>query len=328
MYPKPKADEWVTQKNLPFVHRAAIFLGILPVASQKVRRTKLSDPVPLFSELNQMLYVVPQALVPFAVRYYFYHYVSKELPGVWTTWILATTFAFTFSIYWLYFLKHLCIKYGYFNDARERDMIPFSEVPKVAKEVVAAVFVRTALVCFSSYDQKAAPYMSVWTPVHLFLFTLIEDFYYYWFHRVCHESKRAWDVHRLHHTTKAPNVLLLGYASDLQEYFDILLVPLLAWYTFPIPFDEFMVWMLIHISIQIHGHGGIRLHHSSLLTAPFLKPFGLEIVTEDHDLHHRHGWRESYNYGKQSRFWDSLFGTTGERIEGHDANIDKTKFIY
>lgn len=57
-------------------------------------------------------------------------------------------------------------------------------------------------------------------------------------------------------------------------------------------------------------------------TSTLLRPFGCEIVIEDHDLHHRHGWRESYNYGKQSLLWDTLFGTNGDRLETRAENID------
>ncbi|RMZ86784.1 hypothetical protein DV736_g5990, partial [Chaetothyriales sp. CBS 134916] len=45
-------------------------------------------------------------------------------------------------------------------------------------------------------------------------------------------------------------------------------------------------------------------------------------VIEDHDLHHRVGWKKSHNYGKQTRLWDRLFGTCTDRIECHYSNID------
>ena len=37
---------------------------------------------------------------------------------------------------------------------------------------------------------------------------------------------------------------------------------------------------------------------------------------EDHDLHHRFG-KSGRNYGKQTRIFDRIFGTIGERIETH-----------
>ena len=46
------------------------------------------------------------------------------------------------------------------------------------------------------------------------------------------------------------------------------------------------------------------------------------LVSEDHDLHHRKGYRKAHNYGKQTRLWDRIFGTCHERIESREENVD------
>jgi sterol desaturase/sphingolipid hydroxylase (fatty acid hydroxylase superfamily) len=53
-----------------------------------------------------------------------------------------------------------------------------------------------------------------------------------------------------------------------------------------------------------------------------LEIFDANIVVEDHDLHHRKGWRKSHNYGKQTRLWDRIFGTCIDRIESKAENVD------
>jgi sterol desaturase/sphingolipid hydroxylase (fatty acid hydroxylase superfamily) len=53
-----------------------------------------------------------------------------------------------------------------------------------------------------------------------------------------------------------------------------------------------------------------------------LELFDLEMVIEDHDLHHRYGWKQSFNHGKQSRLWDTIFGTCHDRIESVKENVD------
>ncbi|KAJ3497350.1 hypothetical protein NLG97_g1975 [Lecanicillium saksenae] len=50
--------------------------------------------------------------------------------------------------------------------------------------------------------------------------------------------------------------------------------------------------------------------------------FNMELVIEDHDLHHRTGWKKSHNYGKQTRFWDTIFNTKTDRIESNEENVD------
>lgn len=328
MYPKPHCDDWRTQKGLPISHKLMLRFGILPPSAEEVRQTKTSDPLIVFHEWNQALFIYPIILLPFAVRYYIYHYTSYDLPGPWAMWGILAQFALMFGLYWVHFLKHLARRYGYFHGEHGRDTVPYSEVSKVLYEVLAGITIRTGLVVMTSYDPKAPPSLSVWFPLQLLVFTLVEDFYYYWAHRVCHESKAVWNIHRQHHTTKYPTTLLLGYAGEPQEVFDIFGAPFLTWLTFPLPFDAFTIWMLAHISIQLHGHSGVRLYHGTVLTSVFLKPFNLDLMTEDHDLHHRHGWRDSYNYGKQSRVWDSVFGSTGDRIEGHKDNLIRNQFVY
>ncbi|WFD31083.1 hypothetical protein MSPP1_002115, partial [Malassezia sp. CBS 17886] len=54
----------------------------------------------------------------------------------------------------------------------------------------------------------------------------------------------------------------------------------------------------------------------------------LELVVEDHDLHHRFGWKHSENYGKQTRLWDKWFGTHGERLETRDDRVDWSTTVW
>lgn len=71
------------------------------------------------------------------------------------------------------------------------------------------------------------------------------------------------------------------------------------------------------------GHSGLRIH--SLTPSPItwlLQLCDAELAIEDHDLHHRKGWRKSFNYGKQTRVWDRLFNTSIERLEAKEPNVD------
>ena len=59
------------------------------------------------------------------------------------------------------------------------------------------------------------------------------------------------------------------------------------------------------------GHSGLRAEATAVNPMTWLvRMFDMELVIEDHDLHYRNGWRRSHNYGKQTRLWDRLFGTT------------------
>lgn len=66
--------------------------------------------------------------------------------------------------------------------------------------------------------------------------------------------------------------------------------------------------------VEVIGHSGIRNAFQLPIAGPILRPIGCELLIEDHDHHHRFG-KSGRNYGKQTRFWDVLFGTTTDRNE-------------
>jgi sterol desaturase/sphingolipid hydroxylase (fatty acid hydroxylase superfamily) len=79
---------------------------------------------------------------------------------------------------------------------------------------------------------------------------------------------------------------------------------------------------------ELFGHSGVRVLASPPSTLTWLLRLGgVELVVEDHDLHHRKGWKKSSNYGKQTRLWDWMFGTSRERIECVPSNIDYNTIV-
>ncbi|KAK8148089.1 hypothetical protein G3M48_000431 [Beauveria asiatica] len=53
-----------------------------------------------------------------------------------------------------------------------------------------------------------------WLAVHIGVYTLALDSFFYWYHRAMHDVPALWKLHRRHHLTKHPNALLTGYADD------------------------------------------------------------------------------------------------------------------
>lgn len=174
----------------------------------------------------------------------------------------------------------------------------------------------------------------IWAFLNITFYSVTLDFWYYLVHRAAHEIPILWKFHRTHHTTKHPNIRLTAYADTEQEVWDMVGAPILAYATLRalnIPFDFFMLWICLHYTVhtELSGHSGLRiLMFPPLTLSPLLAHFDAELSIEDHDLHHRHGWRVSRNYGKQTRVWDRLFGTCSERLESNALNIDYENRIY
>ncbi|WFD05459.1 hypothetical protein MVES1_000789 [Malassezia vespertilionis] len=320
--PRPNADGWKYDRKLPLLHRIFTLFNILPPNQEEAFKADPKSRMPAFSEWNQLAFPLPLAFVPFLARYYYYHNVSHEMPSSMVTWLFLFAYIVFVGLLSIQQYNGFVRKYGYLDANSGRDTVPYELMPKVAFEIFAASSLRTLVIVLGCYDPKEPPSLSFWLPLQLFMLTLTEDFTYYWLHRLCHEAESCWHIHRLHHTTKHPTTMLLGYADDFQEFIDLVGSPMISWTMCPLGFDATVVWLFMLNYVQLGGHCGARLHLGSILTGPYLRPFGLELVVEDHDLHHRHGWKDAYNYGKQTRFWDSLYGTAGDRVEGFDQNLD------
>jgi sterol desaturase/sphingolipid hydroxylase (fatty acid hydroxylase superfamily) len=144
-----------------------------------------------------------------------------------------------------------------------------------------------------------------------------------------HANDSMWKFHRTHHLTKHPNPTLSMYGDETQELFDIAGIPLLAYVTmkyafgFPMSFYEWWIAQFFVTFTELFGHSGLRVYATTPNPLnPLLHLFEADLIIEDHDLHHRTGWKKSYNYGKQTRAWDLLFGTTIPRIECAEHNVD------
>jgi sterol desaturase/sphingolipid hydroxylase (fatty acid hydroxylase superfamily) len=143
-----------------------------------------------------------------------------------------------------------------------------------------------------------------------------------------HDTDFLWKYHRTHHLTKHPNPLLTLYADSEQEIFDIAGIPLMTYATMklmgmPMGFYEWWICYQYVVFSELFGHSGLRVIATTPSTVSWLlKWTGTELLVEDHDLHHRKGWRKSANYGKQTRLWDKIFGTCREREECLPENFD------
>jgi len=120
---------------------------------------------------------------------------------------------------------------------------------------------------------------------------------------------------------KHPTWVLSGFAGLEQDIFDVIVIPVLAALTYKIDFFTWWICTAYITHTEAMGHSGLRACVPATPASSFLQPFGLELNIEDHDLHHRNGWRKSFNYGKQTKMWDTLFGTARPRIECVPENV-------
>nr|POE46848.1 fatty acid hydroxylase vlma [Quercus suber] len=307
-------------------------LGIQPDENNKnMPRHAKTDKMSYLPHWESHVWVCVHALWPVLLHQAYVMYTGKNL-GYIAVFVMYTLAFKLNAIHELRMLRMLTNEHGCLDgDKHSRDQIPDHSVANVMHGLFTTSTGRPMMTVFIAYRMSQTPassYWYLWAPIEVGVYPIILDLWFYWYHRCMHDFDSLWKYHRTHHLTKHPNPLLTLYADHEQEFFDIFVIPLLTWATmkvigFPMGFYD---WWLCHqyvVFTELFGHSGVRLFVTPPTTAtPLLKFFDAELLTEDHDLHHRKGWKKSHNYGKQTRLWDRLFGTCHERYETTPANID------
>lgn len=289
-----------------------------------------SDKVPHLSDWVMHRWVILHAAVPLILHQLYVNYTGYNLTPIQAVFFYSLAFKIT-AIREIHILRDTGQQHGFLDgDQHERDGVPDVGVWKTMRSLISTSTIRPIFTVFLAYRINETPADTHWwwLPLEAGLYGIILDFWFYWYHRVMHEVGGLWQFHRTHHLTKHPNPLLTLYADTEQEFFDIAGIPLLTYFTmklmgFPMGFYEWWVCHEYVVFAELAGHSGVRLHASPPNTLTFLlRAFNSELVIEDHDLHHRKGWKSSGNYGKQTRLWDRIFGTCKDRIECGLQNVD------
>ncbi|KAK4631031.1 Fatty acid hydroxylase vlmA [Fulvia fulva] len=313
-----------------FYHKFLNLLNVFHIDDDKeVPIHAKTDKMPYLTEWSCNVWILYHAAWPIALQYAWNAATGRDMHSI-AVFLLFTVAMQLNSIHEVRVLRRLGHRFGFLDgDKHERDDVPDVAVAKVFSSLQLTTTVRPALAVLLAYSASNSMSLSWWLPLELGLYAIVLDGFFYAYHRSCHELNGLWQYHRTHHLTKHPTPLLSSYADHEQEVLEIALIPLATYvvlrYGLGLPMG-FHDWWVCHeyiIYAEAFGHSGLRVWSTTPGTASwFLKAFNCELMIEDHDLHHRKGWRKSHNYGKQTRLWDRIFGTCGKRIESVEGNCD------
>jgi len=255
-----------------------------------------------------------------------WYYIIPE-NSFFHTWHPIIAFIFyhlAFVVFTLRLIKHLTNYmdlYGTFDEhKRPRDYVADKYVCRLILNVLIYTVARTGGgLILGGYRRYAPPSLGhtiSWAfPIKIGLWLIALDFFFYSYHRAVHTFPFLWKYHSKHHSTKHPTPLQSILADDVQEIIEIFFIPLAASLVMPLSAHEFWIAQCILMYVEGMGHSGTRAYWTHPLLGEILRPFGMELTIEDHDLHHRYG-KSGMNYGKQTRIFDRIFNTISERIEG------------
>lgn len=346
---KPRSDSmkstWRTWNHRDWspIHWGFHLIGAHPKdLNRRIPVFSKTDKVPYVPQWSSQIFVGFYCLLPMLVHQLYLHYM-QQAPRPVLIYLIYTAGIHVMNIAIVHSLRRLAHTCGFLDSEAvpERADIPDVGVWKVALSSFKTLHLRMATTTFITSASITEPFdllkdghRLATAFVKVGIYCIVLDFWYYLYHRAMHDVSWLWKYHRTHHLSKHPNMLMTGYADPEQEVFDIFIVPLFTYGSMsvlglPLSFHE---WYFCHMYIlfgELWGHCGVRIHYSAPNPLHYLlNAFDADLSHEDHDLHHRYGYRHSTNYGKQTRVWDRVFGSCRERIETKEDNVDYNKPVH
>lgn len=137
------------------------------------------------------------------------------------------------------------------------------------------------------------------------LLLLLEDFAFYWLHRIDHYCRLFWAVHVTHHSSEEFNLTVGFRSSVFQPLYRFMYFLPIAWLGFR---AEDIVFM--YSATQIWG---ILVHTQYVRKLGFLE--WIMVTPSHHRVHHASNVRYlDRNMGMCLIIWDRLFGTYAEEV--------------
>ena len=167
---------------------------------------------------------------------------------------------------------------------------------------------------------KIAPFkmqMDAWWTWAILLF--VDDFAYYWFHRISHEVRFFWNFHVVHHSSNQYNLSVAvrqSWFSGVAHWIFYVPIALLG---FP-----FWAFVIMH---------GLNLIYQFWIHTKLIGKLGFLERVFNTPSHHRvhHGVNNPYldkNYAGIFIIWDKIFGTFIEETETPRYGIIKPLATY
>ena len=159
------------------------------------------------------------------------------------------------------------------------------------------------------YDTSLKAPEFVETMKQLGFFIVVEDFSFYWLHRLLHTPWLYRMIHKQHHEYKVTISIAAEYAHPVEyvvgNSLPVALGPLLYGQE-KVHLVVWVCWVFFRTVNTAEGHSGLDVPWS------FVKPIPLTTSNEYHDFHHS---KNQGNYGSFFMIWDTLFGTNGKYFE-------------
>jgi methylsterol monooxygenase/4-alpha-methyl-delta7-sterol-4alpha-methyl oxidase len=134
------------------------------------------------------------------------------------------------------------------------------------------------------------------------LFMILEDFSFYWIHRLLHWKRIYPHVHKIHHEYNVTVSIAAEYAHPLEFLLSNLIpstlgVKILGGH---VHFATHIMWLVMRMMETVDGHSGYEFSWS---------PYRLLPLSGSSIYHNFHHSNNTGNYGSFFTYWDTICGT-------------------
>lgn len=155
--------------------------------------------------------------------------------------------------------------------------------------------------------------------IHFFWMFMMEDFAFYWTHRLLHHPKLYPYIHKVHHESKSTTSLSAIATHPVEYFLGNSLASSFGMITLPgkVHIVSVACFIMFRVFETIEGHSGYEF------------PFGTHKfipMATNSNYHNYHHLINIGNYGSLMVFWDSIFNTNTEYFKQVET-INETREI-
>ena len=173
----------------------------------------------------------------------------------------------------------------------------------------------------------ADQYGWIWFWLQIPIVLLIQDWYFYWMHRVVHMTPFYDRVHKVHHLSTNPSPFSAFAFHPLEAILEIAIFLLLI-NIMPLHITAIFVAGIMSLIYNAYGHLGYEIMPRSVAKGPVGHWLNKSAY---HNQHHR---TYRFNYGLYTVIWDRLNGTMHpqadqlfDRATIKPSTSEKTRFV-
>ena len=155
---------------------------------------------------------------------------------------------------------------------------------------------------YAQLYHQADAYGWLWFWLQIPVVLLIQDWYFYWMHRIVHTDRFYNHVHKTHHLSTNPSPFAALAFHPFEAFLEIAIFVILI-LIIPLHVTAILAAGVLSLVYNVYGHMGYEIMPRFIANSP------LGYWLNKSAYHNQHHRTYRYNYGLYTVIWDRLHGT-------------------